>query len=70
MITRTITIGDGTVQIRTLSWAEFYRIRPDRKPDNDNERRSASLAQVKCQLPSYDRGEWKGDNSNKDWVVV
>lgn len=37
MTIRTITIGDGSVQIRTISWAEFYRIRPDLKPANDNE---------------------------------
>lgn len=37
MITRTIAVGAETVQIRTLSWNEFWRIRPDRKHANDNE---------------------------------
>ncbi|WP_301943416.1 hypothetical protein [Mesorhizobium escarrei] len=35
---RTITIGAETVQVRRISWAEFYRLRPDLRPANDNER--------------------------------
>ncbi|ESY59439.1 hypothetical protein X744_12845 [Mesorhizobium sp. LNJC372A00] len=31
----TIAVGAETVQVRRLSWAEFYRILPDRKPAND-----------------------------------
>lgn len=33
----TIAVGAETVQVRRISWAEFYRIRPDLKPVNDNE---------------------------------
>lgn len=33
----TITIGDGTVQVRRISWNEFWKMRPDLRPANDNE---------------------------------
>lgn len=40
---RTIALGDGTVQVRRISWLEFYRLRPDLKPDNDNEWRGTAI---------------------------
>ncbi|CAH2409376.1 hypothetical protein MES5069_830023 [Mesorhizobium escarrei] len=58
---RTITIGDGTVQTRRLSWKEFYTLRPDLKPDNDNVSGGAvnappgvSLSPI-CQMPQRTR---------------
>ena len=39
---RSISINDGTVQVRRMSWREFYQLRPDLRPDNDNERRCAA----------------------------
>jgi hypothetical protein len=35
---RKTTIESNTVTKRRLTWAELYRIRPDLKPANDNER--------------------------------
>ncbi|WP_287285624.1 hypothetical protein [Mesorhizobium sp.] len=36
MTARTIAINDGSVQVRRISWKEFWKIRPDLKPANDN----------------------------------
>ncbi len=44
MISRTIAVGAETVQIRTLTWPEFYRIRPDLRPANDNVRTAQPLS--------------------------
>lgn len=38
MTPRTIAVGAETVQIRSITWAELYRLRPDLKPANDNEK--------------------------------
>lgn len=32
----TITLSDGSAQIRRISWDEFWKIRPDLKMANDN----------------------------------
>lgn len=37
MTPRTITVGSETVQVRTISWPEFWKIRPDLRPANDND---------------------------------
>ncbi|WP_292076520.1 hypothetical protein [Mesorhizobium sp.] len=29
-------LASDTITKRRISWAEFYKIRPDRKPANDN----------------------------------
>jgi hypothetical protein len=31
----TIKVEAGTVQVRRISWAEFWKLRPDRRPAND-----------------------------------
>lgn len=33
---------DGAFRGRRLSWSELYRLRPDLKPDNDNEPATSS----------------------------
>lgn len=40
---RTVETNGETVQIRTISWAEFWRLRPDLRPANDNERRCRAV---------------------------
>lgn len=36
---------DGAHRGKRLSWADFYRQRPDLRPDNDNEAGAASQVQ-------------------------
>lgn len=43
MMSRTIAAGAESVQIRRISWAELYRLRPDLKPDNDNVRQDLAF---------------------------
>jgi len=43
--TRTYDSSQGTITVRPISWATFYKIRPDRKPaaanDNTQKREAA-----------------------------
>ena len=42
--TRTTTDDAGTVQVRRISWATFWRLRPDLKPMNDNTKQEERAA--------------------------
>lgn len=33
-----ISVGAETVQIRRITWPEFWKIRPDLRPANDNKK--------------------------------
>lgn len=33
-----------TVSIRRISWADLYKLRPDLKPDNDNQTKKGKAA--------------------------
>ncbi|YBV97099.1 hypothetical protein M1D80_09445 [Phyllobacteriaceae bacterium JZ32] len=35
---------DGAYRGRRLSWAEFWKLRPDRRPDNDNDEKQEDVA--------------------------
>jgi len=37
-----IAMNDGAFRGRRISWAEFYRQRPDLKPENDNRKELAA----------------------------
>lgn len=37
MTTETDSKHDGAIRGKRISWAEFYRQRPDLKPDNDDQ---------------------------------
>lgn len=53
---RTIAINDGSVQVRRISWAELYRLRPDLKPANDN---------VQTPMSALPRFQASGDARNR-----
>lgn len=39
-------VHDGAFRGRRLSWAEFYRLRPDLRPDNDNHTMAGGASEV------------------------
>ncbi|MFI3904723.1 hypothetical protein [Ochrobactrum sp. S1502_03] len=44
MTTETDSKHDGAIRGKRISWAEFYRQRPDLKPGNDNGKDAADAA--------------------------
>lgn len=40
----TIAVGAETVQVRKLTWDAYWKLRPDRKPVNDNEQKPTDKA--------------------------
>ena len=44
MKVKTYDSSQGTITVRRISWREFFKLRPDRKPTaaNDNKKREAT----------------------------